>query len=65
MEKKYLTEKEASQRYGYSVFWFQRSRWKGNGPKFIKVNRHHILYPVELTDQWFESFPLRQSSKEI
>ena len=64
MQKLYLSETEASLRYGYSRQWFQRERWKGTGPKFIKINGGRILYPIIETDYWFASFGLQQSTSE-
>ena len=61
-KKLYLNETEASERYGYSRQWFQRERWKGTGPKFIKINGGKILYPLQDTDAWFASFGLQQST---
>lgn len=63
-DKLYLTEKEASHRYGFSVHWFQRSRWNGSGPSFIKINGGRVLYPMALTDEWFANFPLYKSTSE-
>lgn len=63
-QKLYLNETEASLRYGYSRQWFQRERWKGTGPKFIKVNGGKVLYPLEQTDQWFMSFGVHQSTSD-
>ena len=61
--KMYLSEVEASQRYGYSRQWFQRERWKGTGPRFLKISaRSKILYPLEDTDRWFSDFGLRKST---
>lgn len=61
----YIDEKKAANRYGLSTSWFQRERWKGTGPKFIKVNgAGKILYPVNETDQWFASFYLRRSTSD-
>jgi hypothetical protein len=55
--KIYLSEKEAANRYSLSPHWFQRARWAGNGPSYIKVNGNgKILYPVESTDEWFRNF---------
>ena len=65
LEKLYLNETEASTRYSYSRQWFQRERWKGTGPTFIKVNGGRILYPIKETDDWFSSFGLRHSTSEI
>lgn len=60
IEKLYLTETEASQRYGYSRQWFQRERWKGTGPEFIKIGSGKILYPLGETDRWFESWKINK-----
>ena len=58
-----LSEKEASVRYSLSPAWFQRMRWSGNGPEYIKVNGSgKILYPIESTDTWFQSFALQKST---
>jgi|WetSurMetagenome_2_1015567.scaffolds.fasta_scaffold1270386_1 hypothetical protein len=64
IQKLYLSEAEASNRYGYSRQWFQRQRWLGTGPKFIKVNGGRIFYPIEITDHWFASFGLQSSTSE-
>jgi len=64
IQKLYLNETEASQRYGYSKQWFQRERWKGTGPRFMKVNGGKILYPLDETDKWFQSFGFKQSTSE-
>lgn len=63
-QKLYLSETEASSRYGYSRQWFQRERWKGTGPKFIKINSGKILYPLQATDDWFSGFDMQQSTSE-
>ena len=62
ISKIYLNETEASHRYGYSRQWFQRERWKGTGPSFIKVNSGRILYPIDTTDAWFKDFGLQTST---
>lgn len=64
IQKLYLNETEASSRYGYSRQWFQRERWKGTGPKFIKINGGKVLYPLQKTDDWFASFGLQQNTSE-
>ena len=60
----YLTEAEASLRYKYSKFWFQRCRWAGNGPPFLKI-RSKILYPLADTDAWFNNHGLLNSTSEF
>lgn len=62
LQKIYLNEAEASERYGYSKQWFQRARWQGNGPKFLKINNGRVLYPIDSTDEWFANFGLRSST---
>ena len=64
IQKIYLDETEASFRYGYSRQWFQRERWKGTGPKFIKINSGKVLYPIQATDEWFAAFGLQQSTSK-
>lgn len=53
--KSYITDKEASNRYGFSQRWFIAKRHKGGGPKFIQINDNgRVLYPLEETDLWFK-----------
>lgn len=65
IEKLYITEKEAVVRYGYSRSWFQRARWAGESPPFIKVNGGRILYPIAHTDAWFNNFGLKTSTSQV
>ena len=54
MDEPYLTDKEASKRYGYSQSWFQRMRAEGKGPKTIQIIKGgRVLYPQLSTDEWF------------
>ena len=34
-----ISEKEAAKITGLSVAWFQRKRWAGGGPPFVKIGR--------------------------
>lgn len=63
MGVKFLNDKEASDRYGYSRSWFQQAREKGGGPPFIKMGPGcaRVLYNLENTDNWFKE---RMKSKE-
>jgi hypothetical protein len=63
IQRLYISEKIASHRYGYSESWFQRSRWAGNGPKFLKI-QGRVLYPLKETDTWFSQHGLRQSTSK-
>ena len=52
--KKYLSEKEAANRYGYSRSWFAHKRLGGDGPKCVQLQKpSRVLYPLEETDVWF------------
>lgn len=55
MLKKYLSEREASERYGYSLHWWRRKRWEGGGPRFIKMNRR-IAYRLDDLESYFNGF---------
>jgi predicted DNA-binding transcriptional regulator AlpA len=46
-----LTEREAAVWSGYSVAYFQRARWDGKGPRFIKLGRN-IRYREEDLLAW-------------
>lgn len=51
---KYITEKEASKRYGFSTHWFKNQRWLKQGPPFVKLQgRGRVYYNLEKTDRWF------------
>jgi len=63
IDKKYINEKDAALRYSYSIAWFQRSRWAGDGPPFVKV-KGRILYPLEVVDKWFDDHGLRYSTSQ-
>ena len=55
MGEKYLTDKEAAQRYGYSQSWFIRARSQDHGPRYIQLKeRGRVLYPLDATDKWFQ-----------
>lgn len=52
---KYLTEKEASVRYGMSQAWFKLRRWKKNSPPYTRLQgRGKVLYPMQEVDDWFK-----------
>lgn len=51
--EKYLVEKELSAKYGLSVHWFRRARYKGNSPIYHKLNGK-VYYKEVLVDEWFK-----------
>ncbi len=60
---KQLTEKQASELSGYSVYWFQRKRWSGGGPPYRKIGKS-VRYPEDRFQQWIESHGLQTSDKD-
>lgn len=51
----YMTDKEASQRYGYSVSWFQKARYMKKSPAYVRFRgKGKIYYPLKETDKWFK-----------
>lgn len=55
---KYISDKEASKRYGYSKSWFmnKRAQGQGAGPPYIQLGmkKTRVLYPLDRTDEWFK-----------
>jgi hypothetical protein len=52
---KYITDKEASARYGKSISWFQRQRHKKLPPPFVKLQgKGTVYYCLNELDQWFK-----------
>ncbi len=58
-----LTEKQAAELTGLSVFWFQRKRWEGGGPPFIKFDRA-VRYRSEDLVVWLDQRAGFQSTSE-
>ena len=51
---KFIEEKEASARFGYSSSWFRQKRWKKEGPPYFRMNtKGRVLYCLEELDKWF------------
>lgn len=49
-----LNTKQASDYTGFSKQWFERHRWKGTGPKYIKIGRQ-IRYRIEDLNRFIEN----------
>lgn len=47
----YLSTIEAARLTGLSPAWFERSRWAGGGPPFVKVGRA-VRYPLDELHSW-------------
>lgn len=57
-----LDQKELAQYLGKSTAWCERSRWAGEGPRFIKLGRH-VRYKAEDVAAWIDENS-KQSSSE-
>lgn len=53
-DSKMYDQKEAAPIMKKSVSWFERQRWAGGGPRFIKVGRS-CLYLGKDLNEWLES----------
>lgn len=60
--KRNLNETEAAAEYGMSVHWYRRSRWAGDGPRFIKLGGA-ILYPRIELDAFFDARLVKSTSE--
>ncbi len=56
-----IDEKKAAERFAMSRAWFQRKRWAGQGPIFIKVGSA-VRYPVEELERYFLAKKQRSTS---
>ncbi len=63
MSKLYLNEKEVSEMTGISRSTLQHYRWKGGGPKFIKLGGS-VRYPVNELESFLQSYPLLSSTSQ-
>jgi hypothetical protein len=52
--KRYINQKEAAQKFGFSTSWFELQRHLKKPPSFIKL-QGKILYDLEKLNKWFES----------
>lgn len=53
--KKYITDKECAQRFGFSKDWFKIQRYKHLPPPYIKMGGK-ILYELEEIEKWFKDY---------
>ncbi len=59
----YLTTMEAANMTGLSPTWFERSRWDGSGPPFVKVGRA-VRYPRDDLNAWLRARLRRSTTDE-
>ena len=63
MLEKLLTEKEAARVTGLSPAWFQRKRWAGDGPPFVKFG-HAVRYKESDLEAWIDAHAGRRSTSD-
>ena len=56
-------QKQLAAYLGKSTAWCERSRWEGEGPKFIKLGRH-VRYKAEDVWDWIEENAPRTCTRE-
>ena len=56
--KVYITEKEASSKFGYSIRWFRNRRDKKKSPPYIKID-NRVFYDVNELSEWFKKQMIR------
>jgi len=59
----YISTPEAARIAGLSIDWFQRARWVGNGPPYIKIARA-VRYPSDELHSWLRA-RVRTSTTEV
>ncbi len=58
-----VDEQEAARMLGYTVRTLRNWRFKGRGPRFVRVNARSIRYRIQDLEAWIE-FRIVQSTKE-
>lgn len=46
-----MTEQDLAKYVSKSIYWCQRARWDGSGPKFVKLGRH-VRYRAQDVLEW-------------
>ena len=63
MIERLLTEKDAAKLTGFSVYWFQRKRWEGGGPPYVKFARA-VRYKESDLVAWIEQHAGHRSTSD-
>lgn len=63
MAIQYYSEKEVAEKLRLSTSTLQKYRWKGIGPKFIKLGTK-VLYPSNELEIFIEKHPVIQSTSQ-
>jgi hypothetical protein len=62
-DRLYINDREGSHRWGPSRAWFQRKRWEGNGPPYIKVG-NLCFYHLQSGDAYFAGLRIGSTSEK-
>ena len=49
--KRFLNEIELSRRWGISEKTLQQQRWKGTGPRYVKIG-NRVRYPIDEVERY-------------
>ncbi len=64
LQKRFVSDKEAAAVFGLSRSWFQRARWRGDGPPFIKIGAA-VRYDLDTLQGWFASRSATSTSQAV
>lgn len=59
---KLMREQTVSARYNLSLPFLRNARWKGNGPRFVKIGVM-VYYRPEDVDGWIESLQVSSTTE--
>lgn len=62
-QKQFLTEREVSKITSISMSTLQHYRWKGGGPKFIKIGGA-VRYPIAQLEIFLSGCPLLSNTSQ-
>lgn len=64
LSDRYLNEREAAAIAGLSVSFFQRARWQGSGPLFVRISARAVRYKESTLREWLDQRVKKSTSEE-
>ena len=58
-----LTEKQAKEELPFSESWFQKQRWRGLGPPFLRLS-NRVFYRRSSLREWVDAHMRRAEEQE-
>jgi predicted DNA-binding transcriptional regulator AlpA len=56
-----LRTEEAARRLGVSARTVDSWRWRGTGPRYVKLTSRVVRYPLDALNEWIAAHPLESS----